>query len=113
MLTLYHNPRCGKSREGLQLLELQDKPFTVVKYLNEPLTHKELTEIIVKLGISPIELVRHKETVWIENYKGKPLTDDAIIEAMVQHPILIERPIVVNGSKAVIARPAENIHKIL
>ncbi len=113
MLTIYHNPRCSKSREGLQLLELQDKPFTIVKYLNEPLTKQELTELIKKLGISPIELVRKNETTWKEQYKGQELTDDAIIEAMVQHPNLIERPIVVNSDKAVIARPAENIKSIL
>lgn len=113
MLTIYHNPRCSKSREGLQLLELQDQPFTVVKYLNEPLSKQELTELIKKLGISPIELIRKNETIWKEQYKGQELTDDAIIEAMVQHPNLIERPIVVNGDKAVIARPAENIKSIL
>jgi len=113
MLTIYHNPRCGKSREGLALLELQDKPFTVVKYLNEPLTKEELTAIIKKLGISPLELVRQKETVWIDNYKGKKLTDDDIIAALIVHPILIERPIVINGDRAVIARPAERIKEIL
>lgn len=113
MLTIYHNPRCSKSREGLQLLGLQDKPFTVIKYLNEPLNKQELTELIKKLGISPIALVRQQETIWKEKYKGKELTDDAVIEAMVQHPNLIERPIVVNGNKAVIARPAENIKSIL
>lgn len=113
MLTIYHNPRCSKSREGLQLLELQDKPFTVVKYLNEPLTKQELTELIKKLGISPIELIRKNEATWKEQYKDQELTDDTIIEAMLQHPNLIERPIVVNGDKAVIARPAENIKSIL
>ena len=90
MLTIYHNPRCSKSREGLQLLELQDQPFTVVKYLNEPLTKQELTELIKKLGIKPLELVRQKETIWKEQYKDQELTDDAIIEAMVQHPNLTE-----------------------
>ena len=113
MITIYHNPRCSKSREGLQLLELQGKPFTTVKYLNETLTKKELTGIIKKLGITPIELVRTKEKVWTENYKGKQLSDDEVIEAMINHPNLIERPIVVNGDKAVIARPAEKIKDIL
>jgi len=113
MITIYHNPRCSKSRECMQLLELQDKPFTTVKYLNEPLSKEELTEIINKLNISPIELVRQKETVWIENYKGKDLSDGKVIDIMVQHPNLIERPIVINGDKAVIARPAERINEIL
>lgn len=113
MITIYHNPRCSKSREGLQLLELEGIPFTTVKYLNEPLTKSELKDVIKKLGIKPIELVRQKESVWAENYKGKQLTGDEVIEAMVQHPALIERPIVVNGNKAVIARPADKIRDIL
>ncbi|ALM48116.1 arsenate reductase [Flavobacterium psychrophilum] len=113
MITIYHNPRCSKSREGLQFLELEEKPFTTVKYLSEPLSKEELTEIIKKLGIKPIELVRQKEAVWTENYKGTVLTDGKVIDAMVQHPNLIERPIVVIGDKAVIARPADRIKEIL
>jgi len=113
MITIYHNPRCSKSREGLQLLELEGKPFTTVKYLNEPLTKEALTEIIKKLNVKPIELVRQKESLWIKNYKGKELSDGKVIDAMVQNPSLIERPIVVNGDKAVIARPAERIREIL
>ncbi|MCO6148999.1 arsenate reductase (glutaredoxin) [Flavobacterium sp. NRK1] len=113
MITIYHNPRCSKSREGLQLLELQDKPFTTVKYLNEPLNREELTEIIKKLIIKPIELVRQKEEVWVKNYKGRDLPDGKVIDIMLQHPNLIERPIVVNGDKAVIARPAKRINEII
>ena len=113
MITIYHNPRCSKSREGLQLLELQNKPFTTVKYLNEPLKKEELTEIIKKLNIKPLELVRQKEDIWVKNYKGKELSDGKVIDIMLQHPNLIERPIVVNGDKAVIARPAERINEIL
>ena len=95
------------------MLELEGKPFTNVNYLSDPLTKKELTAIIKKLGIAPVELVRKKEIIWTTGYKGKQLTDDEVITAMVAHPNLIERPIVVNGDKAVIARPAENIKKIL
>lgn len=113
MITIYHNPRCSKSREGLKLLELEGKPFTTVKYLNEPLTKEELTDIIKKLNIKPIDLVRKKEDIWIQNYKGKDLTDGKVIDIMLQHPNLIERPIVVNGDKAVIARPAERIKEIV
>lgn len=104
---------CSKSREGLQMLELLNQPFTIVKYLNEPLSKEELTEIISKLGIAPIDLVRQKEAVWKEAYKNKQLTDDEIIDAMLMHPALIERPIVVHNDKAVIARPAEKIKEIL
>ncbi len=113
MLTIYHNPRCSKSREGLQLLESLNIPFATIKYLNEPVSEAELTSIVKKLGIIPIELVRQKETIWKENYKDKNLTDDQIITAMATHPTLIERPIVVNGNKAVIARPAEKALEII
>lgn len=113
MITIYHNPRCSKSREGLQLLETQDKPFTIVKYLTESLTKTELTDIIKKLGSSPIDLVRQNETIWKDNYKGKQLNDDEVLEAMLAHPALVQRPIVVNGDKAIIARPASAINDIL
>ena|SRR5690554_6272625 len=113
MLTIYHNPRCSKSREGVQFLEENNIDFQVVKYLNEPLSESELKEIIGKLGIKPIELVRTKEEIWKKNYKDKSLTDDEIIKAMLENPRLIERPIVVNGDKAVIARPFSLIKNIL
>jgi arsenate reductase len=100
MITIYHNPKCTKSREGL--CELED-----------PFTKQELQEVIQKLGIKPIELVRTKETIWKEQFKGKELTDKEIIEAMLENPKLIERPIVVKGNKAIIARPKERIQEIL
>lgn len=113
MITIYHNPRCTKSREGLCEIEVLNQPFEIRKYLDEPFTKKELEMVIKKLNIKPIELVRTKETVWIEKYKGKELTDDQITDAMLENPKLIERPIVVNGDKAVIARPKEKINEIL
>lgn len=113
MLTIYHNPRCSKSRESVQFLEENNIDFQVVKYLNEPLSESELKEIIGKLGIKPIELVRTKEEIWKNNYKDKSLTNDEIIKAMHENPRLIERPIVVNGNKAVIARPFSLIKNIL
>lgn len=113
MITIYHNPRCTKSREGLALVEQIDQPFIIRKYLEEPFTKEELTRVIEKLNIQPIELVRTKEKIWIDEYKDKTLSNDAIIEAMLLHPKLIERPIVVNGNKAVIARPKELVNKIL
>lgn len=113
MLTIYHNPRCGKSREGLQLIESLNLPFTVIKYLDTPLTKDELKDIISKLGIAPIGLVRQKEDIWKVNFKGKTLTPNEVIDAMVQYPALIERPIIINGDKAVIARPAEKVQEIL
>lgn len=113
MITIYHNPRCSKSRQGLALVEESGKDFEVVKYLNTPLSEEKLSEICTLLQISPIELIRKNESVWKENFKGKNLTDGQIIKAMVKHPKLIERPIVVNGKKAVVGRPPENIHNIL
>lgn len=113
MITIYHNPRCSKSREGLQLLELEGKPYTVVKYLDDKLSAEEIKILLKKLTINPIELVRKNETVWKEQYKGKQLSDAEIIDAMALYPNLIERPIVVNGNKAVIARPAEKAKEIV
>ncbi|CAM3998388.1 MULTISPECIES: arsenate reductase (glutaredoxin) [Flavobacterium] len=113
MITIYHNPRCSKSRDGLCEIETLNKPFTLRKYMDELFTKEELEDVIQKLGIEPIELVRVKEKIWIEEYKGKTLTNDAIIDAMLKHPKLIERPIIVNDNKAVIARPLDMINKIL
>lgn len=113
MITIYHNPRCSKSREGVELLAAQGNEFTMVKYLENGLTKEEITGLLQKLDIKPIELVRQKEVIWTEKFKGKNITDTEIIEALHLYPQLIERPIVVNGSKAVIARPAQNICNIL
>jgi arsenate reductase len=113
MLTIYHNKRCSKSREGVCFLENLNKPFETILYLEKSLTYTELETIIKKLKIKPIQLIRVKEKDWIENFKGKTLTDSEIIEAMLQFPKLIERPIVINGEKAVIARPSELINTIL
>jgi len=113
MITIYHNNRCTKSRCALQELEKSGKEFEVVYYLDTPPNVAELTEIVAKLGIKPLALIRKGEQVFIENYKGKTLTDTEWIEAMVKHPILIERPIVVSGDQAVIARPTEKIQEIL
>lgn len=113
MIQIYHNPRCSKSRQGVELLENSNQEFEIIKYLDSPPTISELKEIIQKLNISPIELVRKNEAIWKENFKGKKLNDDEIIEAMINHPKLIERPIIINESKAVIGRPKENINSII
>ena len=113
MITIYHNPRCSKSRQGLEILEQSGKPFKIVKYLDTPLTEAELKEIITLLNISSIELVRKNEAIWKTEFKHKALDDNAIIIAMVNHPKLIERPIVINGNKGVIGRPPENISTVI
>ena len=113
MIKIYHNNRCSKSRFGLEILENSGIKFEVVKYLDNVPSEKELIEIIKKLGISPIQLVRKNEKIWKENFKGKDLSDAQIIKAMIENPKLIERPIVINGNKAVIGRPTENILTII
>lgn len=113
MIKIYHNNRCSKSRCGLEILEHSGKEFEIVRYLENVPTEKELTEIIKLLSISPIQLVRKNEKIWKEEFKGKELSDAEIIKAMVNNPKLIERPIVINGNKAVIGRPPESILNII
>ena len=113
MIKIYHNPRCRKSREGLDILENSGKEFEVITYLDTVPSEKELSEIIKMIGITPIQLVRKTEKIWKENYKGKELSDSEIITAMIKYPKLIERPIVINNKKAVIGRPSENILEII
>jgi arsenate reductase len=113
MIQIYHNSRCSKSRQCLSLIENSDKKFEVIKYLENPPTISELTNLISKLGIEPIDLVRKKEKMWIENYKNKVLSSNELIEIMSKNPILIERPIVINGNKAVVARPIEKSLEII
>jgi len=113
MIKIYHNPRCSKSRQGLEIVENSAKEFEVVKYLDNIPSEGELKDIINLLGISPIQLVRKNEQIWKDNFKGKELSDTEIIKAMVENPKLIERPIVINGNKAVIGRPPETIKEII
>ena len=112
-MKIYHNPRCRKSREGLQILEDSGKEFEIREYIKETPTFDELRSVISLLGIRPIELVRKNETIWKENYKHKALDDTEIITAMIENPRLIERPIVINKGKATVGRPPELIKKIL
>jgi arsenate reductase len=113
MIQIYHNSRCTKSRECIAFFEETGLEYEIIKYLDAVPTFDELKEIILKLEIEPIALVRKKEKIWIENFKGKVMTNDAIIEAMILNPILIERPIVINGDKAIIARPLEKAKTII
>ena len=113
MIEIYHNPRCRKSREGLAILEASGEEFTIIKYLDDVPTAEELGDVIHKLGISADQLVRKNEAIWKENYKNRDLNEAQIIEAMVAHPKLIERPIVIKGEKAVLGRPPENISTLL
>ncbi len=111
-VTIYHNPRCSKSRATLDLVERQGVDLQVIEYLQTPPTAKDLEALVVKLGIEPEQLVRKGEDVYKKEYAGKKLTRAQWIEAMVRHPILIERPIVVAGDRAVIGRPPENVRTL-
>ncbi len=113
MIEIYHNNRCRKSREGLKILENSGKEFKIIKYLENIPSVEELKKVIELLRINPIDLVRKNEAIWKSDYKGKDLTDDQIIEAMVTHPKLIERPIVINENKAIIGRPPSLILDII
>lgn len=113
MIKIYHNNRCSKSRCGIEILENSGKEFEVVKYLENTPDEGELKEIISLLNISPIQLVRKNEQIWKDEFKGKELSDAEVIKAMIDNPKLIERPIVINGNKAVIGRPPESILEII
>lgn len=113
MIKIIHNYRCSKSRNGLEFLEKSGKQFEIVNYLEDTLSTKDLKDIIKLLGIKPIDLVRKNEAIWKTEFKNKPLTDAQIINAMVKNPKLIERPIIINGNKALIGRPTEKIAEII
>lgn len=113
MITILHNPRCRKSREGLAVLEDSGMDFKIRKYLDDKLNEDELKAIIFKLDIHPKDLIRKTEAVWKESYKGKSMSDDELITAMVEHPKLIERPIVIHNNKAVVGRPSNLILSII
>ena len=111
--TIYHNPRCTKSRATLELLRQRGIEPVIVLYLETPPTAAELRGIIAKLGIEPAQLVRKGEDIYKAKYAGKALSAAQWIRAMVEDPVLIERPIVVCGERAVIGRPPENVELLL
>ena len=112
-MKILHNSRCRKSREGLKILEESGLQFEIIDYLNQPLDKDQIKDLLTKLDIEPIELIRKNESIWKENYKGKDLSREQVIEAMAKHPKLIERPVVIIGDKAVVGRPPEKIVEIL
>ena len=112
-MKIYHNPRCGTSRKTLALLEEKNASFEVIEYLKDLPTKKELKKLIDMIGISPGEFVRKNETIYKEQFKGKELTDDEWLDAMMEYPKLIQRPIVVKGKKAILGRPPENVLELI
>lgn len=112
-MKIYHNPRCSKSRQTLALLQKNGVEPEVVLYLESVPTAEDLKDLLRKLDITTMQLIRKGEAIWKENYKGKELSDAQIIDAMIAHPKLIERPIVVKDNKAVLGRPPENVLELL
>ena len=112
-LIIYHNPRCRKSRETLDIIRQSGEAPEIVEYLKNVPTEAELAQLVKLLGISPFELVRKGEAEYKNQYKGKDLSDAEWIAAMVAHPKLIERPIVVRDGKAILGRPPENVNSLL
>ncbi|UII20448.1 arsenate reductase (glutaredoxin) [Fulvivirga ligni] len=113
MLTIYHNPRCSKSRQALQIIEENGADVEVVEYLKTPLSKAQLKEVVDKLGVEPQELIRKGEAIYKEEFKGKELSDDEWLQAMADHPKLMERPIVVKGDEAVVGRPPESVKELI
>ena len=112
-LRVYHNARCSKSRSACQLLEDRGLAFEVVEYLKTPPSRDELAAVLAKLGMTAEALVRKGEDIYKAEFKGRSLTEAEWLDALVAHPALIERPIVVCGERAVIGRPPEKVLELL
>ncbi len=113
MITIYHNPRCRKSRAGLAYLQEKTKDFELREYLKNPLSYEEMSDLIKKLNIAPFELVRTQEDIYKSKFKGKEFTNEEWTQILIDNPKLIQRPIVVKEHSAVLAQPPENIDKLL
>ncbi len=111
---IYHNPRCSKSRQTLKILQQHSLTPTVIEYLKTPPDSNELKNILDKLKLSPREILRNNEPEYQKNQLGHAeLSDDAIIQAIIANPILMQRPIVIFGDKAIIGRPPEKVLELL
>ncbi len=112
MITIYHNPRCKKSRAGLEFLKSKTNDFTIVEYLKNSVSEEELSMLLTKLNKKPVDMIRTQEAVYKQNFKGKDFTDEEWIKIMVENPKLIKRPIVVRDNKAVWGDTAEEIEQL-
>ncbi len=111
MYKIYHNPRCKKSRAGLKFMEDKSVEVEIIQYLKNPITIKELEDVFAKLNIKPSEMIRKQEAIFKSDFKGKSFTEDEWIRIFVQHPKLLNRPIVVGKHKAIWGDPADNLEK--
>src|SRR6056297_946276 len=112
-VTIYHNPRCQKSRQSLELLRSNDMDPTIVEYLKETPSKEELKVILAKLNLGPKDILRKGEKIYKEKFKSMNFSDEEWLQVMIENPKLIERPIVVKGNKAVIGRPPENVLELV
>ena len=112
-MKIYHNPRCSKSRQTLALIQENGQEVEIIEYLKESLSFKDLKSILEMLNIKAIELIRTNEIIWKENYKGKEMTDQELINAMRENPKLIERPIDVKNGQEIIGRPPKKVLDLL
>lgn len=113
-VTIYHNPRCSKSRQTLELLRGKGLEPNIIEYLKNPPGKGEMSGILALLGLSPRDLMRKKEAEYKANGLGAPdLSDEQLLDALLEHPVLIERPIVLANGKAAIGRPPENVLDII
>lgn len=113
MIKIHHNPRCKKSREGLEYLKSKDVDFEVHNYFKMPFTEPELKNLLMKLNWKPLELIRTQEEVFRKQYKGRKFKDEEWIKIMVENPRLIQRPIVEKTYKAILAQPPDKIDELL
>lgn len=111
-MIIYHNPHCSKSRETLQIIQDKGMDVEVIEYLKHPLSENELKTILKKLGMKAEDIVRKSETLYKENYKDKKISEEQWLKILAENPVLIERPIVVKGNKAVLGRPPENVLRL-
>lgn len=113
-ITIYHKPTCTTCRQAVQLLKDSGKPYTSINYYDRPFSKTQLKTLLKKAGLSPRDVLRTKEEIYQELGLGKKqLSDDELIEVMVEHPDLIQRPIVEKGDRAILARPADSIKTLL
>ena len=112
-MKIYHNPRCSKSRETLALINEAGKDVEIIEYLNNRPSKEDLVDVLQKLGLKAEQIIRKGEAVYKDNFKGKELSEKKWIEAMIRYPKLIERPIVIQGDRAVLGRPPQNVLDLL
>ncbi len=106
-VVIFYNPRCSKCREAKTLLEANNCEIEVVEYLKETITKKQLKDVLMKLGLKAFDIVRQKEDLFLKKFKNKKFTNEEWIQILIENPTLIERPIVIQGYKAIVGRPPE------